>query len=336
MPDPTTHPPDPTPSQRLRVGLAGADERGLALWAAAATVPGVIPVAVVDPADGAAPLSILPDVVHFQDYEAMIETAGLDAVILATSPAQQARYARMALTRGIHALVQLPLAPTQAATDILLDTAGESGARLVVDEPYRLAPATVAARAALAQRRLGTLLAVQARFHHLWEPRQSWCSDPAQGGVLPALGAPLLALLLHLLDLPPTLLTGAFMRRAGQVPDGAVEDFAVLTGSIAGVPLHCEVSWHAPLPRTDARVTLRGTAGVLTWYNVKGSLTEFAAHLSYHQGEEPLASGPAGLSDDTLRAFAAACTAPLAPDLTPYRLLAALLRQAADLAGPAY
>src|SRR5258708_23474418 len=101
----------------------------------------------------------------------------------------------MALAGGIHALVKLPRAPTQAEADALLDTAEMSGARLVLNEPYRLAPATVAARAVLAARRLGTLLAVEARVHHLWGPRQPWFPDGAAGGgAMFDLGAPLPAL----------------------------------------------------------------------------------------------------------------------------------------------
>ena len=216
----------------------------------------------------------------------------------------------MALARGIHALVQPPIARNGAEADALLDTAAESDARLLVDYGYRTTPAAQAARAAVEAGRLGTLRSVQARFHNIWGPPGGWLfdRDRAGGGVLMDLGVPMIDLALYLLGFPAAGITAAHLWRGGGPPGAEVEDFATLIGTIAGAPFHCEVGWQVPLPQATISLTFYGTTGTLTWHNVNGSFCDFAAHLGHHQWDELLASGTADLRGDT--------SAPLSPPVT--------------------
>jgi predicted dehydrogenase len=320
----------------LRTGFAGVGHLGAALLEAAARVDAIVPVAIQDP--GAARLQELaaqyPDLATFTDYEALIETAGLEAVVISTPTYLHATQGRMALARGIHALVQKPIARNGAEADALLDTAAAGDARLLVDYSYRYTPAAQAARAAVEAGRLGTLRSVQARFHNIWGPPGGWFFDRerAGGGALMDLGVHMIDLPLYLLGFPPAGITAAHLWRGDGPPGAEVEDFATLTGTIGGAPFHCEVSWQVPLPQTEISLTLYGTEGTLAWHNLDGSFFDFAAHLGHHQWDEPLASGPADLRGDTLRAFVAACAASDPPELTPYRRVPALLDAAYALA----
>lgn len=320
----------------LRTGFAGVGHLGAALLEAAARVDEIVPVAIQDPDAGRLRelAAQYPDLATFTDYEALIETAGLEAVVISTPTYLHATQGRMALARGIHALVQKPMARNGAEADALLDTAAESTARLLVDYSYRYTPAAQAARAVIEAGRLGTLRSVHACFHNIWGPQGGWFfdRDRAGGGALMDLGVHMIDLPLYLLGFPAAAITAAYLWRGGGPPGTEVEDFATLTGTIAGAPFHCEVSWQVPLPQTDIRLTLYGTEGTLTWHNSDGSFFDFAAHLGHHQWDEPLASGPADLRGDTLRAFVAACEAPDPPDLTPYRRVPALLDAAYALA----
>jgi predicted dehydrogenase len=322
----TAHP-HPAPTT-LRTGFAGLGQVGQTLLAAAARVPAIQPVAVQETQEALLPVAA--GLARFTDYEAMLETAGLDAVVISTLTAYHVPYARMALARGIHVLLQPPLARTLPDAETLLEVAGSGPARLVLDVPWRYAPATAAARTALAAGRVGTLLSVQARFHNQARPTAAWMLDRdwAGGGVLLDQGGPLLDLTLYLLGGLPVSLHAAYLWREGRAPGRAVEDFATLLGAIGGVPLHCEVSWGAQLPRTAISVTLFGTAGTLVWHNQQGTLTDFAVRLGHSGGEEALASGPADLPAASLQAFAARCATATPHDLTPYRTVAAVLDEA--------
>ena len=317
----------------LRTGFAGLGRVGSALLAAAAGVPELQPVAVQDPAAPAlaAATQRAPGLAAFTDYEALLETAGLDAVVVSPPTAYHGPYARMALARGIHVLLQPPLARTGPEADPLLDLAATADAWLVLDFPWRQAPATAAARAALAAGRLGTLLSVQARFHNLAQPHAAWMRDRAWagGGALIDQGTPLLDLLLYLLDFPPAAVSAAYLWRAGQPPGAGVEDFATLLGTVGGAPLHCEVSWGAALPRTAVSVTLFGTAGSLVWHNAQGRLDTFTARLGRPGAEDALGGGPYDPAIAGLQAFAARCaTPPWSASLAPYRAVTALIDQA--------
>ncbi len=319
----------------LRTGFAGVGHLGRALLEAAARVTEIAPVAIQDP-DAARLQEIAaqyPDLATFTDYEAMIETARLEAVVISTPTYLHATQGRLGLGRRILALVQKPIARNGAEADALLDTAAESSARLFVDYSYRYTPAAQAARAVIEAGRLGTLRSVHARFHNIWGPPSGWFfdRDRAGGGALMDLGVHMIDLPLYLLGVPAAGITAAHLWRGGGPPGTEVEDFATLTGTIAGAPFHCEVSWQVPLPQAEISLTLYGTEGTLAWHNTDGSFFDFAAHLGHHQGDEPLASGTTDLRGDTLRAFVAACEAPDAPDLAPYRLVPALIDAAYTL-----
>ena len=126
------------------------------------------------------------------------------------------------------------------------------------------------------------------------------------------------------------------MTRQGQPlreadPD-AVEDFAVLTGTVGDAPLDCAVSWQAQLAQSEIRLTLYGSAGTLTWRNRAGSFFDFEAVEAHNNREHILAQETTDLRTATLRAFHATLTGS-PPDLAPYAVVPHLLDSAFHFAG---
>ena len=325
-----------------RLGFIGVGHLGQALLLAATALGSDFqPVAMADPLpaglDAAALLA--PDLQRYTSYEAMLDEAVLDAVVISTPTYLHLPQASAALERGLPTLLQKPVALNGAEADALLAVAAQHESRLLVDYSYRYTTSAAAIRAAIAGGALGRPLAVEARFHNIWGPGQGWFfrRSTAGGGALLDLGVHLLDLALWLLDFPPAALSAAHLTRNGRPlraaddPD-AVEDFAVLTGTLGDAPLDCAVSWQAQLAHSEIRLTLYGSAGTLIWRNRAGSFFDFEAIEAHNNDERLLTQETTDLRTATLRAFHATLSAP-PPDLAPYAIVPHLLDTAFRLAG---
>ncbi|MDQ2808592.1 MAG: Gfo/Idh/MocA family oxidoreductase, partial [Chloroflexota bacterium] len=151
-----------------RLGFAGVGHLGQALLQAATALgPDFQPVAIQDPwpasLDAAAALA--PDLQRYADYEAMLDEAALDAVVISTPTFLHLPQATAALQRGLPTLLQKPIALNGAEADQILAVAAQHQGRLLVDYSYRYTASAAAMRAAIAAGALGRPLAVEARFH---------------------------------------------------------------------------------------------------------------------------------------------------------------------------
>ncbi len=324
-----------------RLGFVGVGHLGQALLQAAAALgPDLQPVAIADPWPGslAAAAGLVSDLQCYESYEAMLDRAALDAVVISTPTYLHLPQATAALERGLPVLLQKPIALDGAEADQLLTAAAQHSGRLLVDYSYRYTASAAAVHSAIAAGALGRPLAVEARFHNIWGPGQGWFfrRSTAGGGALPDLGVHLLDLALWLLDFPPTAITAAHLTRGGYPlreaddPD-AVEDFAVLSGSIGAASLDCAVSWQAQLAQSEIRLTLYGSAGTLIWRNRAGSFFDFEAVEAHNNAERSLTQETTDLRTATLRAFHAGLTGP-APDLALYAVVPHLIDTAFRLA----
>jgi len=78
----------------------------------------------------------IPRLYDYDDYQKMLESGDVDAVYLAVPNSMHRDYAVAALNAGIHVLCEKPMARTEEECREMIDSAGRSGAKLMI--AYRL------------------------------------------------------------------------------------------------------------------------------------------------------------------------------------------------------
>ena len=158
----------------------------------------------------------------FADTAAMLERIPVDGVIVATPTAHHVGPVLAALERGVHVLLEKPVAATLAEAGQIQRAAQNAGAQVLVGHHRRHNPAAAAAKALIQQRRLGKLLGVVGQWtvrkpdSYFTEP---WRQNRAAG--------PLLTNLAHDLDLLRFIcgeLESVYAETAGAVRRSPMED----------------------------------------------------------------------------------------------------------------
>ncbi|MHC4994622.1 MAG: Gfo/Idh/MocA family protein [Planctomycetota bacterium] len=115
-------------------------------------------------------------VVTYDDYHAMLDAESLDGVYIFDSNKRGAELAVEALNRGLHVIIEKPMAATKEGADAMLAAANASGKRLMVNWPFAWWPQMQhALRLALAGE-VGPLWQVRYRAAHQG-PRELGCSE---------------------------------------------------------------------------------------------------------------------------------------------------------------
>src|SRR5436305_7353447 len=76
--------------------------------------------------------SLYPDVEGLMDYEHMLNGAGLDAVIIATSPTRHFEMAKASLQAGKHTFIEKPMAASSQQCEELIALAAKNNLVLMV------------------------------------------------------------------------------------------------------------------------------------------------------------------------------------------------------------
>lgn len=212
----------------------------------------------------------------------LLDLVPLECIAICTPAHCLAAAAILALQRGVHVIVEKPVATSVAELDRFLEVRRRFPLqRCAVDLPWRYHPAVQRLNDLVGSGVLGALVDVSATFEHGgpagWAPDASWYLDPGCGGVVADL-APHVASVLQavtgrsLEQLHPGLATP---RRASAM--------VVLTGGLAG---SIEVGWDAAASRFT--VDLCGTEGAASIELVTGEL------LRRCRGERPVRSVAGG------------------------------------------
>ena len=99
----------------------------------------------------------------FTDYEQMLQTPGLDAVVVATPDHLHRDFAIKAAQAGKHILVEKPIATTEEDALAIIAAADAAGVKLMVGFTLRFIPHYIQARSAVASGKLGTLISIFSR-----------------------------------------------------------------------------------------------------------------------------------------------------------------------------
>jgi len=136
----------------LRVAVIGVGHLGKHHARILSTLPGVTLVAAVDPiVERAQAAAAAAGAEALSDASSLL--GRVDAVVVAVPTAQHLAVARPFLERGVHVLVEKPMASSLAEADEMIALAKSTGACLAVGQTERFNPAVAAALALLAKPR---------------------------------------------------------------------------------------------------------------------------------------------------------------------------------------
>jgi len=147
-----------------------------------------------------------PDVEPFDDWRKLIDTAGVDIVVVATTNNALAEVTLAAIQAGKHVLVEKPAARNADELLPLIEAAREHGVQVRVGFNHRYHPAFIKVNELIQNDVLGEMMFIRARYGHGGRVGydREWRADPELSG-----GGELLDQGVHLIDLA-RLLMGNF------------------------------------------------------------------------------------------------------------------------------
>lgn len=250
----------------LRLGIIGAGKMGLSHFAIANALPDAAVVSVCDTSRYV--LSVLrkyAGVETFTDHEAMIDRAGLDAVVVATPTATHFPCARYALERGLHVFVEKPLTLAPAESAELAELARRLGRVNQVGFHNRFVGTFQEARRLVRAGALGEVTNVHGSAFGqvvVKEAGRTWRSRRAEGGGCLHDYACHVVDLMNFLVGPPTAVAGARLQSIFSVDvEDAVTAVLDYGGRLTGL---LETNWSDETYRKmSTTLTLHGTRGKL-------------------------------------------------------------------------
>lgn len=233
-------------STDLRLGLVGAGAIAqLAHLPLLSKMRGAQLVAICDndgPKAGALAQRLkVPDI--FTDIDELLDTEGLDAVIIATPNHLHEPHVLRALKQKVHVLCERPLSLTKGGVNRILETAKAADCKVVVGNNHRFRSDVQQLARFLEGGELGKVIGMRAGQYQFRTGQQGWRSRKAEagGGAFLEYGYPLLDLCLWLADFPKATRVTASM----EVPrPGSVEDVMLVHLECAnGISFSIDVSW---------------------------------------------------------------------------------------------
>lgn len=200
----------------MRVGLLAYGAIGHEHNQAVQGVPGweLTAVCDVNPQRIAAAQELAPSARGFDDATVMLDSGLIDLVIISTPPNTHYDWSRAALERGIHVILEKPMALTAAQCDDLLNLAQERDLTLVVYQNRRFDPDYVTMRRLIREGVIGDLFSFEGFVGGYRRPCDYWHSDAlVSGGAIFDWGSHYLDQMLDLLGSDIRHVTGANHKR---------------------------------------------------------------------------------------------------------------------------
>jgi predicted dehydrogenase len=217
----------------------------------------------------------------FTSIEA-IDTSLVDGVFLVVPNLQHAPLAISAASRGLHVIVEKPMAPTLAECQAMVKAAHANKVVLAVAHCMEWAPPIVKARELLAENAIGTIIGATIAGSFNSPPSGGW----RQNDTIDAGGGPLFDMGVHVID-AITRLLGPIEQVSAQIDrrlyDYAADDIATLLVRFAS-GAHGLVESHFTCHQNALHI--QGTAGRIwsdTWWG-----RDFAGDLHLRRGDEEI------------------------------------------------
>lgn len=191
----------------------------------------------------------------FEDYDGMLNKAELDAVIICTPHNLHYEHAMKAFRRGLHVLIEKPMAVSVREAEAMVNEAFKRKLVLTVGYQRHCQPEYVYARRKILSGELGEPHMVVGWYVQNLVAAGRFYLDPkvSGGGQIRASGTHLIDAILWMTDTEPVKVK-AFMDRAGS----PVELYAVLAVELSnGALASISISGGHPRPHTDVTEEVR-------------------------------------------------------------------------------
>ena len=233
-------------SSDIRLGLVGAGAIAqLAHLPLLAKMRGAQLVAICDndgPKAGALAQRLkVPDI--FTDIDELLDSEGLDAVVIATPNHLHEPHVLRALKQKVNVLCERPLSLTRGGVTRILETANAVDCKVVVGNNHRFRSDVQQLARFLQGGELGKVIGMRAGQYQFRSGQQGWRQRKAEagGGAFLEYGYPLLDLCLWLADFPKPTRVSASMEAPRP---GSVEDVMLVHLECAnGMTFSIDVSW---------------------------------------------------------------------------------------------
>ena len=172
-------------------------------------------VADLNPERVAAAKEIAPTAKGFADAEEMLNSGLIDLVVVSTPPNTHAKWAKASLERGLHVVLEKPMALTSEECDELIALAEAKGRLLVVYQNRRFDQDFVTLRSLINQGQIGEVFQFDSFVGGYSRPCDYWHSDASvSGGAIFDWGSHYIDQILNLFSEPITHVTGINHKRA--------------------------------------------------------------------------------------------------------------------------
>jgi len=163
----------------LRVGLLAYGQIGHEHNLAVQATEGLVLVAVCDqnPERLIAARELAPDIDTFIDADSMLDSGLIDLVIISTPPNSHFAWAAAALDRGIHVVVEKPMALSASECDLLMAQAEKANLLLVVYQNRRFDADYVTMAALIKSGAIGEVFHYESFVGGYTEPCRHWHTD---------------------------------------------------------------------------------------------------------------------------------------------------------------
>lgn len=200
----------------MRIGLLAYGAIGDEHTAAIHSTPTMTLAAVCDtnPERITAALALTPDAAPFADAQEMLDSGLIDAVVISTPPNTHAQWARAALERNLHVIVEKPMALTRDECDTLMVQAQETDRALLVYQNRRFDPDFVTIRRLITEGAIGEVFSLDTFVGGYSRPCDYWHSDAAvSGGAIFDWGSHFIDQILSIMTQPIAHVTGLNHKR---------------------------------------------------------------------------------------------------------------------------
>jgi scyllo-inositol 2-dehydrogenase (NADP+) len=202
---------EPTNKHSFRVGLlaygAIGHEHNIAVLASEGLE--LSAVADINPERLTAALELAPNARTFSDATEMLDSGLIDVVVISTPPNSHYYWAKEALDRGIHVILEKPMALTAEQCDELIDLANIGGRTLVVYQNRRFDPDFVTIRRLIHEGLIGEAFSYESFVGGYSRPCDYWHSmADVSGGAIFDWGSHYLDQILNLFPTKVAHVTG--------------------------------------------------------------------------------------------------------------------------------